>query len=86
MSAAAPSAPAADASESRTFVQKMLDGIEKAGNKVPHPVIMFLYLIAIVIVLSALLDLLNVGVTEDVLVPVSPVAFRWSAPSRHRGY
>ena len=25
----------------------MLDGIEKVGNKVPHPVIMFLYLIAV---------------------------------------
>lgn len=49
----------------------MLDGIERAGNKVPHPVMMFLYLIAIVIVLSAVLNLLNVGVTEEVLVPVT---------------
>jgi aminobenzoyl-glutamate transport protein len=73
MSAAAPSAPAADASESRTFVQKMLDGIEKAGNKVPHPVMMFLYLILLVIVLSAVLDLLNVSVTEEVLIPVTEI-------------
>jgi aminobenzoyl-glutamate transport protein len=71
MSAAA---PAADAGESRTFVQKMLDGIEKAGNKVPHPVMMFLYLILLVIVLSAVLDLLNVSVTEEVLIPVTDIA------------
>ena len=46
-----------------------LGAIERAGNKVPHPVIIFLYLIVGVIVLSAILDLLNVGVTEQVLVP-----------------
>jgi aminobenzoyl-glutamate transport protein len=56
----------------RTLTQRMLDGIEKAGNKVPHPVIIFLYLIVIVMVLSAILDLLNVGITEQVLVPASP--------------
>src|SRR3954447_12926567 len=46
-----------------------LCAIERAGKKVPHPVIIFLYLIVGVIVLSAILDLLNVGVTEQVLVP-----------------
>ena len=46
-----------------------LGAIERAGNKVPHPVIIFLYLIVGVIVLSAILDLANVGVTEQVLVP-----------------
>ena len=40
----------------RSFTQRMLDGIEKAGNKVPHPVIIFLYLIVVVIILSAILD------------------------------
>lgn len=54
----------------RTFSQKMLDWVEKAGNKVPHPVTMFVYLIALVIVLSAVLDLLDVGVTEEELVQV----------------
>jgi len=66
-------APAAEAAQSRSFVQKMLDGIEKAGNKVPHPVMMFLYLILIVIALSAVLDLLNVSVTEEVLIPVTDI-------------
>ena len=41
-----------------------LDVIERVGNKVPHPVLMFLYLIIGVIVLSAVLAFLNVSVTE----------------------
>ncbi|NTU85360.1 MAG: hypothetical protein HGA45_39415, partial [Chloroflexales bacterium] len=40
------------------FTQRLLDGIERVGNKVPHPVLMFLYLIGGVIVLSAILALL----------------------------
>jgi aminobenzoyl-glutamate transport protein len=51
--------------------QRLLDGIERVGNKVPHPVIMFLYLIGGVIVLSAILALLGVSVTEEIAVPVT---------------
>jgi aminobenzoyl-glutamate transport protein len=47
----------------------MLDGIERLGNKVPHPVIMFLYLIAFVAILSAILAAFDVSVTENVAVP-----------------
>jgi aminobenzoyl-glutamate transport protein len=54
----------------RKLSERMLDGIERAGNKVPHPVIMFLYLIAFIMLLSAALDAFNVSVTEDVAVPV----------------
>lgn len=61
-------APAA--AESRTFTTRLLDGIEKAGNKVPHPVMMFLYLIGIVIVLSAVLEFFDVSATEEIAVPV----------------
>ncbi len=61
-------AQAAAPPENRGFVNKMLDTIEKVGNKVPTPVMMFLYLIIGVIVLSAVLDLANVHVTEDVIV------------------
>lgn len=61
---------AADAPERRTFTQKLLDGIEKAGNKVPHPVMMFLYLIAFVILLSQVLAFAGVSVTEVVTAPV----------------
>ncbi len=53
-------------------MQKFLDWIEKAGNKVPHPAMIFVYLIVFVILLSAVLDLLNVGITEEVIVPVTP--------------
>ncbi len=55
----------------RKLSERMLDGIEKAGNKVPHPVIMFLYLIAFVALLSAVLAAFNVKVSEEVAVPVN---------------
>ena len=61
---------AAVTTSKRSLSEKMLDGIEKAGNKVPHPVIMFLYLILGVIVLSAVLSWFNISVTEDVAVPI----------------
>lgn len=48
----------------------MLAMIEKLGNKVPHPVIMFLYLIAFIAVLSAILAWVGVSVTEEVAVPL----------------
>lgn len=49
---------------------RMLDGIERLGNKVPNPTILFVYLIALIAVLSALLSLFNVSVTDEVVVPV----------------
>ncbi len=60
---------AAEPEEKKGFTEKILGGIEKAGNKVPHPVMIFVYLILLVIVLSVVLDLFNVSVTEEVLVP-----------------
>ncbi len=45
--------------------------VERVGNKVPHPVLMFLYLIIGVIVLSHVLYVLGVSVTEDIAVPES---------------
>lgn len=48
-----------------------LGTIERIGNKVPHPVLMFLYLILIVIALSAVLDALGVSVTEEIAVPIT---------------
>ena len=60
--------PPADGQSS--FMDKMLDAVERIGNKVPHPVLMFSYLIIGVIVLSAVLALLNVSVTEEIAVPV----------------
>ena len=52
------------------FSQRMLDGIERVGNKVPHPVLMFLYLIVIVVLLSQVLEWLDVSATETIAVPV----------------
>src|SRR5262245_43025858 len=48
------------------FVPRMLGGIERVGNKVPHPAIIFLGLAVAVIVLSAVLAAFNVHVTYDV--------------------
>jgi aminobenzoyl-glutamate transport protein len=52
-----------------TALGRLLDVIERAGNKVPHPVMMFLYLIIGVIVLSAVLAFAGVSVTDEVAVP-----------------
>lgn len=46
-----------------------LDRIERLGNKVPHPAIIFAGLCVLVIVLSALLSLLDVSVTYEVAEP-----------------
>ena len=54
----------------KTGSQRFLDGIERVGNKVPHPVMMFLYLIVGVALLSTVLDLVGVSVTDEVVRPV----------------
>lgn len=54
-----------------TLMQRLLNGVESAGNKVPHPVLMFLYLIIGIIILSTILDLAGVQVTETVVEPAS---------------
>ena len=43
-----------------TFLGRMLDTIERVGNKVPHPAIIFIILIAGVIVLSQILYIAGV--------------------------
>jgi aminobenzoyl-glutamate transport protein len=48
----------------------MLDAIETVGNKVPHPVLMFLYLILIIMVLSHIFFMMGVSVTEEIAIPV----------------
>lgn len=55
--------------ERRGRMQAVLDVIERVGNKVPHPAIMFLVLCAGVIVLSQILDWLDVGATYEVVRP-----------------
>lgn len=48
----------------------LLDWIERVGNKVPNPTIMFVYLIVIIAFLSALLAWSGVSVTDEVVTPV----------------
>jgi aminobenzoyl-glutamate transport protein len=62
MSAAA---PAANAGGKKTI----LDRIEDIGNKVPNPILMFVYLMGVIIVASAILSLLGVSATETIAVP-----------------
>ena len=48
------------------FTERALAWVEKAGNRVPNPAILFLGLIVFVIVLSQVLDWANVGVTHQI--------------------
>lgn len=64
-------AVAAPAPAPSGFMGRMLDGIERLGNKVPHAVLLFVYLIVGVIVLSAILAFFNVSVTQEIAVPVA---------------
>ena len=54
----------------KPFIERLLDGVETLGNKAPHPVLLFLYLIVGVIVLSQILAFAGVSVTEQVVEPV----------------
>lgn len=59
-----------EAASEKNFATRLLDGIERVGNKVPHPVLMFLYLIIFVMALSHILYLFDTSVTEEIAVPV----------------
>jgi aminobenzoyl-glutamate transport protein len=62
---AKPSEIAAAAQAPKTGMQKILDVVERVGNRVPHPVVIFLILIGIVVVLSTFLSLIGASVTYD---------------------
>jgi aminobenzoyl-glutamate transport protein len=68
MSKSKPSSP--PPAGNKSVMERFLDGIERVGNKVPHPVMMFLYLIIGVIILSHLLYMVGVSVTEEIAVPL----------------
>ena len=53
----------------KSVMQRVLDGIEKVGNMVPHPVVIFLILIAVVMVLSTVLSLFGAAVTYERINP-----------------
>ena len=60
---------AAGAASKQTFLERMLDGIERAGNKMPDPAILFLALCGAVIVISQILYWFNVQATYQVVKP-----------------
>jgi len=62
---------AADKHARPSAMQRVLDGIERAGNKVPHPALIFLALIFIVIVLSQILSWAGTSVTTEVAEPAT---------------
>lgn len=61
---AAPTKP-----EKKGGFAKVLDVIERVGDKVPHPAIIFLALCGIIIVLSAVLAAFDVKVTQEIATP-----------------
>jgi aminobenzoyl-glutamate transport protein len=68
---ASPAVPAQAADQ--TFLERVLDGVERAGNKMPHPAILFLWLCVGVIVISQILYWFDVKATFQVVKP-PPVA------------
>lgn len=47
------------------LMQRLLDGVERVGNKVPHPVVIFVLLILLVIIASHILYLMGTAVTYE---------------------
>src|SRR5512139_2727319 len=64
----------------KTAMQKVLDVVEKVGNRVLHPAIIFLLLIAIVVVLSAVLELTGTRHSYEVIVPATREIETGAAP------
>jgi aminobenzoyl-glutamate transport protein len=54
---------------SKSAMQKVLDTVERIGNSVPHPIVIFLILIAVVMVLSHILYMLGATVSYQVINP-----------------
>jgi aminobenzoyl-glutamate transport protein len=54
-----------------TGMQRILDVVERVGNKVPHPAVIFLWLIALVIVLSHVFHLMGTTVAFQVVNPIT---------------
>ena len=72
------------AAAQRSFLQQLLNAVERTGNKAPHPAIIFLSMSAIVIVLSHLFFIIvAMGVLSSVasdagylvLIPVGAAPF-----------
>lgn len=53
----------------KTIFQKLLDVVERVGNKVPHPAVLFFLLIGLVVLLSHVLSLLGTSVSYERINP-----------------
>lgn len=62
-----PTLPKSEAS--RTVLQRLLDLVEKVGNKVPHPAVLFFVLISAVVLLSQVLQWIGVSVSYQRINP-----------------
>ncbi|HSO18774.1 MAG TPA: AbgT family transporter, partial [Desulfosarcina sp.] len=56
-------------SASKSLFQRLLDGIERFGNRVPHPAVLFLGLIGLLVVLSHVFQLLGTSVSYSRINP-----------------
>lgn len=70
----------ADAPKGDGVTERILSAVERAGNKVPSPAVLFLFLILGVVLLSQALDWASVGVTSEVAEPV-PAQVQSSGPT-----
>lgn len=62
------------------LLQRLLDGIERVGNKVPHPAILFLVLCVGMILLSQIFYWLGASATYDVVKPPPVTAEQIDVP------
>src|SRR6516165_8305299 len=53
----------------KTVLQKLLDLVERVGNKVPHPAVLFFLLIGVVVLLSHVFHLLGTSVSYQRINP-----------------
>jgi aminobenzoyl-glutamate transport protein len=55
--------------DTKTVAQRLLDAIERVGNKVPHPAVLFFLLIGVVVLLSHVFHLLGTSVSYERINP-----------------
>jgi aminobenzoyl-glutamate transport protein len=58
----------------KTGLERFLDAVERVGNKVPHPVVIFVLLIGLVILLSHVFYLMGASVTYQTINPETDAA------------
>jgi aminobenzoyl-glutamate transport protein len=66
----------------KTGLEKILDTVERVGNKVPHPAVIFVILIATVIVLSHIFYLVGFKATYDSINPDTHQAEKVTSTAR----